>query len=63
MPGKPFPSDLTDARWAILALLIPGPKPGGRPLSHTSRDLSDATRSVLRGGIAGWAMPHEYPPW
>ncbi len=63
MPRQPYPSDLTDAEWAILGPLIPGPKPGGRPPSHTRRDLVDAMRYVLRGGIAWRAMPHEYPPW
>lgn len=63
MPRQPYPSDLTDAEWTILAPLIPAPKPGGRPPRHTRRDLVDAMRSVLRGGIAWRAMPHEYPPW
>lgn len=62
MPRKPYPSDLTDAEWAILAPLIPAPKPGGRPPHHDRRDLVNAMRYVLRGGIAWQAMPHEYPP-
>lgn len=63
MPRQPYPSDLTDAEWTILAPLIPAPKPGGRPPRQTRRDLVDAMRSVLRGGIAWRAMPHKYPPW
>lgn len=63
MPRKPYPSDLTDAEWAILAPLIPAPKPVGRPPHHDRRDLVNAMRYVLRGGIAWRAMPHEYPPW
>jgi putative transposase len=27
----PYPSDLTDAEWAIIAPLLPAAKPGGRP--------------------------------
>ncbi|MBI5811229.1 MAG: IS5/IS1182 family transposase, partial [Meiothermus silvanus] len=32
MPTRRFyPSDLSDAEWALLEPLIPAPKPGGRP--------------------------------
>jgi putative transposase len=60
---QPYPSDLADAEWAILEPLIPPVKPGGRPRVHADRDLLDAMRYVLRGGIAWRARPHEYPPW
>lgn len=63
MPRHPYPSDLTDAEWAILASLIPDPRPGGRPPRHDRRDLVDAMRYVARGKIAWRALPHEYPPW
>lgn len=63
MPRQPYPADLTDAEWAILAPLIPAPRPGGRPPRHDRRDLVDASRYVLRGGIAWRALPPEYPPW
>jgi putative transposase len=63
MPRKPYPSDLTDAQWTILETKLPPCKPGGRPRAHDLRDIMDAMRYVLRGGIAWRAMPHEYPPW
>lgn len=63
MPRTPYPSDLTDAEWAILKPLIPAPKPGGRPPRHERREIVNAIRYVLRGGIAWRALPHEYPPW
>lgn len=58
-----YPSDLSDTAWAVLEPLIPPVKPGGRPRAHPDRDLLDAMRYVLRGGIAWRALPHEYPPW
>jgi transposase len=63
MPRRPYPSDLSDAQWARLAPLLPGAKPGGRPRAHPLREVVDALRYVLRGGIAWRALPHEYPPW
>lgn len=58
-----YPSDLTDAEWAILAPFIPPVKLGGRPPRHERRELVNAMRYVLRGGIAWRALPHDLPPW
>lgn len=63
MPRTPYPSDLTDAQWRVLAPMLPAAKPGGRPRKHDLRDIVDAMRYVLRGGIASRALPHGYPPW
>jgi transposase len=63
MPRRPYPSDLTDAQWAYLEPLLPPVRPGGRPRAHPLREVVDAIRYVLRGGIAWRALPHEYPPW
>jgi putative transposase len=63
MPRPRYPSDLTDAEWAVLAPFIPAPKPGGRPPRHERRELVNAMRYVLRGGIAWRALPHDLPPW
>ncbi len=63
MSRQAYPTDLTDAEWAILAPLVPPALPGGRPPAHPRRELVDAMLYVLRGGIAWRALPHEYPPW
>jgi transposase len=63
MPRRRYPTDLTDQQWAVLAPLVPAPKPGGRPAKHPRREIVDALRYVLRGGISWRALPHEYPPW
>ena len=63
MPRRRYPSDLTDAQWARLEPLLPMVRPGGRPRAHPLREVVDALRSVLRGGIAWRALPHDYPPW
>jgi putative transposase len=63
MARRRYPSDLTDAQWMRLEPMLPPAVPGGRPRTHSSRDVMDALRYVLRGGIAWRALPHEYPPW
>ncbi len=63
MPRKPYPSDLTDAQWAILAPLIPAAKPGGRPRTVAVREVINGILYILRTG-AGWRqLPHDFPPY
>ena len=63
MSRRAYPTDLTDAQWAMLEPLVPPPRLGGRPPAHPRRELVDAMLYVLRGGIAWRAMPHDLPPW
>jgi len=63
MARRRYPSDLSDAQWMRLAPMLPPAVPGGCPRTHPTRDVMDALRYVLRGGIAWRALPHEYPPW
>jgi transposase len=64
MPARRrYPTDLTDAQWAILEPLVPAVRPGGRPATHARREIVDAMLYVLRGGISWRSLPHEYPPW
>lgn len=58
-----YPSDLTDAEWTILAPLVPGAKPGGRPRKHDTRELLDAIFYLVRGGGAWRMLPWHFPPW
>jgi transposase len=58
-----YPTDLTDAEWALLEPLIPPPKVGGRPSLHSRREICDAILYQLRGGAAWRLLPHDFPPW
>jgi putative transposase len=62
-PRRRYPTDLTDQEWALLAPLIPPPKPGGRPAVHDRRELVDAMLYWLRSGGAWRLLPHDFPPW
>src|SRR6266536_857579 len=57
-----YPSDLSDAEWAILEPLIPPEKPGGRPREVDMRAVLNGIFYVLRAGCAWRMIPREYPP-
>lgn len=57
-----YPSDVTDAEWALLAPLLPPPKPRGRPRTVDLRCIVNGLFYVLRTGCA-WrfgATPARY---
>ncbi|MFD8492964.1 IS5 family transposase [Amycolatopsis sp. NPDC059657] len=62
-----YPSDTTDAEWALLAPLLPRPAcetaAGGRPEKHHRRAIVDALRYVTDNGIKWRALPTDFPPW
>jgi transposase len=63
MGGRTYPSDLTDAEWAIVAPLVPQPKNRGRPVSISRRALLNAIFYITKTGC-GWEwLPHEFPRW
>jgi|SRR5215472_2358109 len=57
-----YPSDLSDAEWAILEPLIPPEKPGGRARQVDMRAVLNAIFYVLRAGCVWRMLPREYPP-
>jgi putative transposase len=62
-PRKPYPTDLTDKEWALIAPYVPTAKPGGRPEKYPKREILDAIFYILRGGCAWRLLPHDFPPW
>lgn len=50
-----YPTDLSDDEWALVAPLIPAPKPRGRPLAHPRREIVNALAYWARSGCA-WRM-------
>lgn len=63
MTRKTYPTDLTDAQWALLEPLLPAAKPGGRPRSADLREVVNAILYLLRTGCAWRLLPHDFPPW
>lgn len=59
---RPYPSDLSDEQWALIAPMVPV-KTGGRPAIHPRRRIVEAILYVDRTGCAWRMMPHDFPPW
>jgi putative transposase len=57
---KPYPSDLTDAQWAIIERLIPVHKVG-RPREVDMREVVNAIFYLLRAGCQWDMLPHDLP--
>ena len=60
---EPYPSDLTDAEWAVLEPLIPGSSKLGRPPRYEKRAVLNAIFYVVRSGCSWRMLPGEMPPW
>ncbi len=61
MSTQPYPSDVTDAQWALIAPHIPV-YPGGRPRKTDPRDVVDAVFYILRTGCQWRYLPIDFPP-
>src|SRR5262245_11030883 len=63
-----YPSDLTDAEWAVLQpeatqVMAEIRRATGRPMVHDLRARVDAIGYVSRNGIEWRALPVDFPPW
>ncbi|MFZ3566781.1 IS5 family transposase [Streptomyces sp. BH097] len=68
MRKRTYPSDTTDAEWAVLEPLLPTPAcrlpAGGRPEKHPRRNAVDAIRYVNDNGVKWRAVPVDFGvPW
>ncbi|MGN9786230.1 transposase [Nonomuraea sp. ZG12] len=62
-----YPSDLTDAEWAVMegearAVMAELVKTTGRPIVHGLRAVPDTIGYVARYGIEWRALPVDFPP-
>ena len=64
-----YPSDLTDAQWALIEPLVavrsdrgPGSR-GGRPAKYPRRRVVEAILYLDRTGCSSRQLPHDFPPW
>jgi len=62
-----YPSDLTDAQWAMLEPLlragVAGRHAGGRPRKYRLRRVVNALLYLVRTGCQWRQLPADFPPW
>ena len=60
-----YPSDLTDAQWALVEAAMPPATHGrtGRPRTYPLREVWNAVLYLTRNGCSWRALPHDLPPW
>jgi putative transposase len=63
MERKPYPTDLTDEQWLLVAPFLPDAKPGGRPRQANVREVLNALLYLVRTSCQWRMIPHEFPPW
>jgi len=59
---KLYPSDLTDARWELIAPLLPPAKQGGRPRTVNLREVVNTILYLNRTGCQWDMLPHDLEP-
>ena len=57
-----YPTDLTDAEWAVVSSLVPPSRAGGRPRTSDMREVMNAILYIAGGGIPWRMMPRDFPP-
>jgi transposase len=67
---RTYPSDLSDARWALIESRLTAWRQArteagvsGRTPSHDLRDIFDAILYLNRTGIPWRYLPHDFPPY
>ena len=64
--SRRYPSDMTEAEWAVCEPLLPAPAwlagRGGRPARYCMRDIVDAIRYLTHNGPVWRAVPADFPP-
>ena len=60
--GLRYPSDLTDAEWAVVAPLLPPARPGGRPRTTDLREVVNAILYLASSGCQWRMLPKDFPP-
>ena len=60
---EPYPSDLTDKEWKLLAQFVPRPKKRRRPPQYSRKAILNAIFYLVRSGCTWRMLPKEMPPW
>lgn len=57
-----YPTDLTEAEWAVVLPLVPPARTGGRPRTSDMREVMNVILYIAGGGIPWRMLPKGFPP-
>jgi transposase len=60
---KPYPSDVSDEEWALVAPYLTLLREDCRQRRYPLREVFNAMRWMVRAGAPWRLIPHEFPPW
>jgi transposase len=60
---KPYPSDVSDAEWALIALYLTLLREEAGQREHSLREVFNGLRYVVKTGAPWRWMPNDLPPW
>jgi transposase len=63
MERKPYPSDVSDDDWALVAPYLTLITEEAPQREHSLREVFNGLRWIVRAGAAWRLMPHDLPPW
>jgi transposase len=63
MNRKPYPSDVSDEEWALVAPYLTLLTEAAPQRVHELREIFNGVRWVVRTGSAWRYLPHDLPPW
>jgi transposase len=63
MNRKPYPSDVSDEEWALVAPYLSLMSDQAPQRIYSLREVFNGARWIARAGAAWHMMPHDLPPW
>jgi transposase len=63
MERKPYPSDVSDEEWGLVAPYLTLITEDAPQREHSLREVFNGLRWIVRAGAAWRLMPHDLPPW
>ena len=63
MTRKPYPTDVSDDEWALVAPYLALLPEGAGQRRHDLREVFNGLRYVVKGGVTWRLVPNDLPPW
>lgn len=60
---KPYPTDVSDEEWALISCYLSLLPEASCQRRHSSREVFNGLRYIVRSGGQWRMLPHDFPPW